>query len=305
MKTRVILDTDIGTDVDDFLALAFVLASPELHLEAVTCVYGDVVLRARIARKLLDISGNPNVPIYCGAAKPLLGLRPIYWPGHEGQGILNVNDPPFNLPNEHAANYIIQAVMQNPGQIHLAAIGPLTTIALALSLEPRLVKNLAGITMMGGALRLNDLSLRYAEHNVLCDPEAAHIVFSSGVPIHMVPLDVTLRTRITHQDMLEIAENKNPFQQVIADQLRRYPFFAENGFTFMHDPLAVASLVDPSLLEWKDVHIDVVLEGRESTGATLANCTIGDLPLNVKAAVDVDSERFQSMLVERISGWMQ
>ena len=302
MKTRVILDTDIGTDVDDFLALSFLLASPELQLEAVTCTYGDVHLRARITRKLLDISGNQHIPIYCGASKPLLGLRPIYWPGHEGQGVLKDNDPPITQPAEHAVNYIVRTVMHNPGQIHLAAIGPLTTIALALSLEPRLVDNLAGITMMGGALRFNDLSLRYAEHNILCDPEAAHFVFASGAPIWMVPLDVTLKTRITQQDMLEIAENKHPFQQVIVDQLRRYPFFAENGYTFMHDPLAIASLVDPELLEWVDVHIDVVLEGRNSAGATLAKTCAGDAPLNVKAAVGVNSERFQNMLVERIAG---
>jgi len=304
MKTRIILDTDIGTDVDDFLALSLLLASPELQLEAVTCVYGDVQLRAHITRKLLDIRGNQHIPIYCGASKPLLGLRPIYWPGHEGQGILNDNDPPITLPDEHAVNFIVRTVMQNPGQIHLAAIGPLTNIALALSIEPRLVDNLAGITMMGGALRLNDFSLRYGEHNILCDPEAAHIVFASGAPIRMIPLDVTLKTRITHQDMLEISENKHPFQQMIADQLRRYPFFAENGYTFMHDPLAIASLVEPSMLDWMDVHIDVVLEGQQYAGATLSKTGTGGSPLNVKAAVGVDSERFQYMLVERIVGWV-
>ncbi|HLZ07252.1 MAG TPA: nucleoside hydrolase, partial [Chloroflexota bacterium] len=126
MAIRVILDTDIGTDVDDCLALAFLLSSPEIQLDAVTCVYGDVLLRGRMARKLLRLAGRADVPVSLGVGKPLLGRVPVYWGGHEGIGLLDAGDEaPLPLV-EPAVDYIVRQVLTNPGQIHLVAIGPLT-----------------------------------------------------------------------------------------------------------------------------------------------------------------------------------
>src|SRR5215467_10346800 len=102
MPIRVILDTDIGTDVDDCLALALILASPELQLEGVTCVYGDALLRARMVRKLLRLAGREEVPVYVGAEKPLLCRRPVYWAGHEGVGLLEEADAGLAPAVEHA-----------------------------------------------------------------------------------------------------------------------------------------------------------------------------------------------------------
>ena len=200
MATRLVLDTDIGTDVDDCLALAVVLGSPELSLEGVTCVYGNVLLRTRMVRKLLRLAGRDDVPVMAGAGLPLLRRRPVYWAGHEGDGLLAPSDEALAPAPEHAVDFLVRTVMENPGQIHLLAIGPLTNVALAFGREPRLPQYLAQLTVMGGAIRGPDsLGLPYAEHNIVCDPDAAHVVLTAGAPTTLVPLDVTTRVTIREE----------------------------------------------------------------------------------------------------------
>ena len=183
MPTRIILDTDIGTDVDDCLALAVILGSPEVQLAGVTCVYGDVGLRARMVKKLLGLYGLRGIPILRGESEPLLGLRPVYWEGHEGQGLVEPEDETQD-ESEDAVGFIIRTVLENPGKIQLLAIGPLTNVALAIKREPRVVHDLGGLMIMGGVMRgPTSLDLPYVEHNIRCDPEAAHIVLASGAPI--------------------------------------------------------------------------------------------------------------------------
>ena len=303
MTIRVILDTDIGTDVDDFVALSLILTSPEFELEGVSCVYGDVMLRARMVRKLLALRNRQAVPVYAGASRPLLGLRPVYWGGHEGKGFLTQQDDTLKPEVEHSVNYIVRKVMENPGQIHLIAIGPLTNLALAFSLEPRLAENLAHLTIMGGVIRYNSrFEFPLVEHNIRCDPEAAHIVFSSGAPITLVPLDVTLLTMVKKADVERIRSGGTLFHQAVADQLSVYPFFVDHGWTCMHDPLAVASIIRPDLLTFKDYYMRVEMEGRMSTAATVADAPTVENPANIRVAVDVDSPRFVDFLTERISG---
>lgn len=303
MAIRLILDTDIGTDVDDILALGLALSSPEIALEGITCVYGDVMLRARIVDKVLTSAGRQEIPVRLGAESPLLGLRRVYWPGHEGTGILTEADPVPDFSLENAAAFIVRTVMDNPGQITLAAIGPLTNIALAIKLEPLLVKNLAGLWLMGGAIRSNNqLHLPYTEHNLGSDPEAAHIVFTSGAEIHQVPLDVTLQTRLTAADLKTIHENKAALAQVLVRQVELYPFFAKEGFTYMHDPLVIAAMIDPDLLTWDLLHVDIELKSRLCPGASLAHSVDEDYPANALVALGVDAGRFQTMLVERAAG---
>ena len=303
MPTRVILDTDIGTDVDDCLALAFLLSSPEIQLDAVTCVYGDVLLRGRMVRKLLRLAGHDDVPISLGAQKPLLGRVPVYWGGHEGVGLLDIgDDTPLPLV-EPAVDYLIRHVLTNPGQIHLVAIGPLTNVALACLREPRLAQNLAHLTIMGGAGRGPDrLELPYVEHNIKCDPEAAHVVLTSGAPITLVPLDVTTRVRIRSEDSARIRGGGTPFQLAVADQVELYPPFQARGWTNLHDPLAAASLVRPDLLGFESVHVDVELGGQHTTGATLMRQPSAEAPANAQVALTVRTEEFERFFVGRLAG---
>src|SRR5919107_5245089 len=136
---------------------------------------------ARMVIKLLRLRNHPELPVMVGASEPLLSLRPVFWPGHEGLGLLEPEDEAIEPDREHAVDFIVRKVMENPGEIHLVAVGPLTNVALALLREPRLAQRLAHLTVMGGAVRGPDtLSLALAEHNIKCDPEAAHPVCARG-----------------------------------------------------------------------------------------------------------------------------
>lgn len=300
MPTRVILDTDIGTDVDDALALALILASPEFRLEGVTCVYGDVMLRARMVIKLLQLRGVSDVPVMVGARKPLMGLRPVYWGGYEGDGLLTPGDEKLMPAPEYAPDYIVRTVMENPGEIHLICIGPLTNAALAFLREPLIARQLAGLTIMGGVIRgLHGLDLPYAEHNILCDAEAAHIVFASGTPITFVPLDVTVQTRIARDRVERIRAQGTPYHKAVAQQVELYPRFRQHGSTTTHDPLAVATVIQPDMVTLKQVHVDIETSGRYTAGMTLVK-EASEGGSNIRAAVAVDASRFENWLVDRL-----
>jgi purine nucleosidase len=301
MPLPVLLDTDIGTDVDDCLAIALLLRSPELEPVGITCVYGDVALRARMVHKLLALAGQPDVPVRLGVREPLLGQRAVYWAGHEGVGLLDADDIEPTFADEHAVDFLVRTVLDRPGAIHLVAIGPLTNVALALRREPRLATALARLTIMGGAIRGPDrLDLPYAEHNIVCDPEAARIVFDAGAPVFLVPLDVTTQTRIRRSDIDRLTGGGSPLQQAVAGQVEVYPPFRDRGFTFLHDPLAMASLVWPELLQWQELHVDVELGGSHATGATLFRQPTASAPANVHVATSVDAARFEQSLIDRL-----
>src|SRR5687768_12452474 len=243
MATSVILDTDIGTDVDDCLALGVILGSPELDLVGVTCVYGDVDLRARMVQKLLRLRGVTGVPVITGARPPLLNKRAVYWAGHEGVGLLEPGDEDLAATGDDAVEFIVRTAREQAGEIHLLAIGPLTNVALAILRDPNLGRNLAGLTIMGGSIRgPQSLHLPFVEHNIRCDPEAAQIVFASGIPLSLVPLDVTLRVSIRPADVARIRTAGTPYHHAVAEQVDRYPRFGHLGHTYLHDPLAVATV---------------------------------------------------------------
>lgn len=300
---RIVFDTDMGTDVDDVLALALILSSPELSLEGVTCVYGDVDLRARMVLKLLRLHGHPPVPVTVGAREPLLGLRPVFWPGHEGKGLLEAGDDKLAPDAEHAVDYLVRTVSENPGRIHLVAVGPLTNVALAFLKEPRLPEQLAHLTIMAGAVRgTADLDLPFAEHNVKCDPEAAHVVLSSGAPTTLVPLDVTTKVKISQDGVDRIHAGGTAFHEAVARQVELYPRFAEQGYTLLHDPLAVGALVSPDLLSTQELAVDVELKGRHAAGATLFRAAAGSERSGAQVALGVQADAFEEFFLSRLEG---
>lgn len=301
MSVRVILDTDIGTDVDDCLAIAFMLGSQGFTFEGITTVYGDVALRARMVRKLLELRGVEGVPIRLGTQKPLLGLRDIYWEGHEGQGLID-DEPGEPFSEEHAVDFIIRTVMENPGEIHLLAIGPLTNVALAMVKEPRLASSLKDLTIMGGVVRDYDsLDLPVIEHNIRCDPEAAHLVLSSGAPITLVPLDVTTKCSIRTADSARLRALDTPFHTAVAEQVDRYPRFARQGFTSLHDPLAAAVILQPDLVEYTPVHVEVETAGRLTSAQTLVWAPSQNHPENARIALRVDTGRAERYIVDQMA----
>ena len=300
-RRAILLDTDIGTDVDDLVALALALCSPELELVGVTTVYGDVALRARMVAKMLLLAGREAVPVACGAREPLLGRPPMYWSGHEGEGLL---EPDETLPppaTEHAVDLIVRTVMARPGEITLVTIGPLTNAALAFGREPRLAQALRELVVMGGVARLDPQALGWplAEHNVRSDPEAARIVFQAGVPLVMVGLDVTLRSMITRSDAESIAEGGAAFQRAVADQLVRYMELNRREYTYMHDPLAVSLTVDPTFVTTEQALVQIETAGEFARGMTLVSRPVDGRP-NAEVAMTVVAPRFIEFLLQRL-----
>jgi len=303
-RTKIVIDTDIGTDVDDALALGLALGSPELEVTAVTTVYGDVDLRARMVRKLLGLAGRDDVPVGMGIREPLLRLRPVYWAGHEGDGLLGPSDALLSAGAPHSVDLLIETVLAHPGEITLVPIGPLTNVAVALTREPAIASKLRGIVMMGGVVRAANsvaLDLPWVEHNIRCDPEAANIVLKCGAPITMVPLDVTLQVTIDRAGLERILAAGSPLALAVGDQLARYPRFARMGSTFVHDPLAVAMAIDRSFCRTVALNVEVELRGDLTAGATVALSPTAEQPANVDVCVEVDAPKFQEFLVSRLA----
>jgi purine nucleosidase len=303
MTTKsIILDTDIGTDVDDCLALALCLASPELKLTAVTTVHGDARLRARMVLKLLALREVSDVPVAAGAEKPLLDRVPIYWEGHEGQGVLMPEDSTLTPVDEHASDLIARTVMAEPGEIILIAIGPLTNVALAMLKEPRLARALGGLVIMGGVIGgAHALHLPWTEHNFRSDPEAAQIVLASGAPMAIVPLDVTTQMRIRTVGVARLAAADTPFHLAVADQVRRYPRYKAQGWTYLHDPLAVASVIRPELVKWESLHAVVETGGTHTAGKLLVKPAAGDTPATAEVALGVAVQEAEHFVLGRIA----
>jgi purine nucleosidase len=299
---RVIFDTDIGTDVDDIVALGFLLGSPEIQLEGVTTVYGDVDLRARMALKLLQLRDRDDVPVHTGIRQPLLGLDPIYWPGHEGVGLLSEDD---NLPapsGTHAVDFLIGHVLANPSEITLLAVGPLTNVAVAIIREPAFAKSLKKLMIMGGKIDSSKNTWGPGEHNIKCDPEAAHVVFASGAPIDLVPLDVTLRALVRQPGVNALRAVGTPYHTALADQIALYPgFVSRGGSTFLHDPLAAMAIVKPDLLGWTAYNIQVELSGRHTRAMTVARTPDDAHPATARVAMDLDVTGCESLIAKRIA----
>lgn len=298
----IILDTDIGTDVDDCLALALCLASPELELAAVTTVYGDARLRARIVLKLLALRGLHDVPVAAGAEKPLLDRVPIYWEGHEGQGLLTPEDNALAPVAEHAADLIVRLVLAQPGELILIAIGPLTNVALAMLKEPRLADALGGLIIMGGVIGgKNALHLPWTEHNFRADPEAAQIVLASGAPMAIVPLDITTQVRIRPVGVARIAAADTPFHIAVADQVRQYPRYQANGWTYLHDPLAVATVIRPDLVKWESLHAVVETGGMHTAGKLLVELPTKRIAATAEIALEVKAAPAEAFMIGRLA----
>src|SRR5712691_10651797 len=244
---RFILDTDPG--IDDALALFLALASPEVQLEAVTTVSGnvDVAFTTYNALTLLELAGRTDIPVARGCDRPLIRqpFNAAFVHGDNGLGGLQLPEPSIQPLEEHAIDVIIEKVMAAPGEITLVAIGPLTNIALALRREPRIVQQVREVVIMGGALRVPGNDTPAAEFNIYADPDAAHIVLHAGWPIRLVSLDVTTLTLLQRQQVNTLAQNGSPITRCIQQMTDYYfdVFSPSRGITAfqMHDPLCLAA----------------------------------------------------------------
>lgn len=276
---RVIIDTDPG--VDDAFALLFAMRSPELKIEAITAVSGNVPLELTLpnALRMVEIAGRTDIPVAAGAKVPLLRrlVTATYAHGNNGLGGAVFPEPKTKPADEPAAELISRIIRKYPGEVTLIPVGPLTNIATALNTDPNLAPLVRGITLMGGSLTGGNITPA-AEFNIYVDPEAAKIVFQSGIPITMVGLDVTRKTTLTDNHVRTLEGARTPVSLAAAKIARNaIDHTREQGFLVgpnMHDSLAVAAFLDRSILKFKDYYVDI-----ETTGELTAGETVGYSPV--------------------------
>ncbi len=323
---RIILDTDPGNgvpgaDIDDALALALALRSPELELEAITVVAGNVPVDRGVqsALETLEAAGVTGVPVHRGAARPLLE-DPAAWrarlDGRRDERMAQRlwRDVPTRRTTltphpTPAAQALVDRVNERPGEITVVAIGPLTNIATAMTIDPGWPGKVARLVIMGGAF---DLPNVLHELNAAYDPEATRVVLASGAPMLIVPLDVTTRTFMRTSDVDRLDAARTPLAAYLGQTVRPWITWLAERFgadgCALHDPLALATLLDPGVITTRAASVDVELHGKLTRGRTVAWDPLllrGDLDLPERRPVliadDVDNDRFMPLLLDRLA----
>jgi purine nucleosidase/pyrimidine-specific ribonucleoside hydrolase len=303
--TDIILDCDPGHD--DAIALLLALASPEVRLLGVTTVSGNQTLEKTTANaiRVLDHLGRDEIPVAAGAARPLVRERHVAAHVHGETGLDGPDLPPPSREPEpaHAIDWIATVVASNPDPVTLVPTGPLTNVALFLARYPDLGTRLERIVLMGGAYGEGNVTPA-AEFNIWADPEAAHIVFSSGLDVTMVGLDVTHQALITPADVERLA-SAGRAGRLVADLYAFYAQFHSRSYGWdgapVHDAVALAHVIDGTLLGTKPCGVLVDTGPEPARGRTHADLRGAHWPPNCNVAVEIDAKRFVTLLIERIA----
>jgi len=287
MPTRIILDTDIGDDIDDAFALALAVSSPELHLMGVTTVHGPVEKRARIARKLLNRAGATDIPV-------IPGFRGCGSPDHEPNQASWAVGTGLQPPAQAAVDYILQELEDLPGKITVVAIGALSNIAKCIEEEPAIVGKMAELVIMGGSVRkgYGGAAQPVAEYNITCDPEAAQRVFESGVRLTVVPLDAT-GTMVLPEEYIRTLESSDAALAHAVTQLMLLWQGDERRLPVLHDPLTVALVFDRSLGRFEPMRLQVTGDG--------LTVEVGGGKPNAAVCLEADAQRLFDLVIGRIA----
>jgi purine nucleosidase len=314
---------DVDTGVDDALALLYAAASPEVRLVAATCVMGNVHLDTVVANTLavLELAGLGDVEVAAGAARPLIADHEPFPEVHGERGLGRATPPPARATasERSATRVIVETARARPGEVLLVATGPLTNVALALEEEPALPSLLRRFALMGGAYAQAGNASPAAEANIWVDPEAADRVFrafagAASLPV-CVGLDVTEQVRMTRADVEDVCAPApaSPLAAFLRDAVSFYIEFYERTRSFagaaMHDPLAMAIAIDPSLATLRATRVEVECDGRWTRGMTVTD--LGDLRLspwpgawepsdNARVALAVDAPGFTARFNDRL-----
>lgn len=292
-KIKIIIDTDIGDDADDALAICLALKSEELEVLGITTVFRNTPARAKIAVRLLRLMGREDIPVYAGIGHPLVAEADV--DAVPIQLLKEMEDLEYRRDMD-AVEYLRRSLMESEGDITLVPIGPLTNIAVLLRQYPEVKNKVREIVMMGGAYYMH-----YNEWNILCDPEAADIVYSSGLPIRAVGLDVTTKCQVDDELVSLLAHSGKPETELLARLLTCY--YEDRGrHTFLHDPMAVYAVYDRDLLAYEGEDIHVELCGRHTRGTTFNTWKIGvgNSRQNVMCAREIKAGEFYRKFKEII-----
>jgi len=307
MSRRILFDTDPG--IDDACAILLALASPELSVEGLSIVHGNcsVAQATTNALAVLELANAAHIPVARGCELPLVqpSLLAPETHGDTGLGYAKLPAPGTGPIPQHSVDFLIEQILNSPGEITLLAIGPLTNVALAIRQEPRVVEGLKEIIIMGGALRYEGNTTALAEFNTYVDPHAAHIVYHAGIPATLVPLDVTYQCILTPGDVDRLLKTDSPITKFVADSTRFYMEFHDEyqkiDGCVINDPLALALTFAPQLCTYQELPVDVDLSGGIAMGKTVADFyNYGKKPANMRVALGVRARDFMDLFVERI-----
>lgn len=299
MTERILIDTDPG--IDDAMAILYALAAPDIELVGLSTVFGNVTteIATRNALQLLELAGVA-VPVARGAEKPLrrdLAPPADFVHGTEGFGDARLPAPSRQADPRPAARFIVDTILENPGDITLVPVGPLTNIALALREAPEIAKAVKKIVVMGGAVRTAGNVNEHAEANIWNDPDAAAEVFAAEWPLTLVGLDVTQKVRCKDHDLDPMRPASPACGGFLNDAVQFYFRFHEKqrGFTgcYLHDPSAVICATHPEWFETVEAPITVTVDG-EALGRTRE----GDGRPSQRIAIGINAEAVQRRFLE-------
>ena len=304
MKRNIVLDCDPGHD--DAVAILLAGKNPNLNLLGISVVAGNQTIE-KTARNALNVATflGINVPIAIGCEFPMVRERVICAAIHGESGLDGFEFPNYGdkFDKRHGVQLLIDSVMNND-KVTIVATGPLTNVAMAIKMEPRILKRLDEIVIMGGSVDNGNTSPA-AEFNIMCDPEAAHVVFSSGVTVRMVGLNVTRKVIVTPEvvDRMEKINNKASDMFVklmrVFNENQRKTFGVAAGP--LHDPATIASIIDKDLIKWQKMNVVIDISHGPSYGRT--NCDIFDYlhaPHNAYVAMDIDVNKYWDIIEESI-----
>ena len=306
----VIIDTDPGQD--DAVALLAALASPEeLEILAVTAVAGNVPLDLTVANclALVELADRREVPVYRGSSRPMVKelVTAEYVHGPTGIDGADLDAPSIQEADGHAVDRIIELLMKaEDGETTICTLGPLTNIGMAMTREPNIIPKIGELVMMGGGFFEGGNTTPAAEFNIYVDPHAAHLVFRSGAPITMMPLDVTHRALTTRARLQRFADLGTRAGASVAGMLDYYDRWDMEKYGFeggpLHDPTVIAYLLQPDLFEGKRVNVEVEISSPLTEGMTVIDWWgVTDRKPNALVMNEIDADRFFDLLVERIA----
>ncbi|MDN5925773.1 MAG: nucleoside hydrolase [Hyphomicrobiales bacterium] len=305
---RIIIDTDPGQD--DAVAILLALASLELEVIGITAVAGNVPLSLteKNALKICELAGKTDMKVYSGAVRPL--VRPLvtaeHVHGRTGLDGPDLPEPKMKLQGQYAVDFLVEKLMgEEPGSITLCALGPLTNIALALIREPRIAPRIREIVMMGGAYFEVGNITPTAEFNIHVDPHAAAVVFRAGIPIVMMPLDVTHKALATSQRVAAFRALGNKAGIAVAEMLGFSERFDKEKYAGdggpLHDPCVIAYLVQPELFSGRNCNVEIETGSELTMGMSVVDWWgVTDRKKNAIVMREVDPEAFFTLLARRL-----
>ncbi len=306
---KIIIDTDPGQD--DAVAILLALASPELEVLGITCVAGNVPLEltARNARIVCELAGRSDMRVFAGCDRPIARklVTAEHVHGKTGLDGITLPDPTMPVQDQNAVDFIIETLRSEPeASVTLVPIGPLTNIATALERAPDIAPRIARIVMMGGAYFEVGNITPAAEFNIYVDPEAAKHVFGAGIPLVVMPLDVTHKALTTRERVEAFRALPGRVGPAVASWTEFFERFDKEKYGALgaplHDPLTIAWLLQPDLFSGRHINVEIETGSELTLGMTVADWwRVTDRAPNATFIGDVDADGFFAMLTERLA----